>query len=61
MLPQNNVNLTTWLWERIRISGILKRRHFKWFKMTKFCIVLVLGDVEDELTFSNLAFMKTKL
>jgi hypothetical protein len=28
--------------------------------MTKFCIVLVLGDMEDELTFSNLAFMKIK-
>lgn len=29
--------------------------------MTKFCIFLVLGGVEDEHTFSNLAFMKTKL
>jgi hypothetical protein len=56
----HNVNPTTWLWERIGISVILKRRLSKWFEMTMFCIVLVLGDLEDECTISNLAFMKTK-
>lgn len=29
--------------------------------MTKICMVMVLGNVEDECTFSNLSFMESKL
>jgi len=61
MLLQNDVNPTTCLWERIVPSRNLNQKLCKWFKMTKLCNVLVLGNVEDECTFSNLAFMKIKL
>ncbi len=60
MLPQNDVNPTTRLWERIVPNGILNHKLFKWFKMAKLCNVIMLGNMEDECTFSNLAFMKTK-
>ncbi len=46
--------------ERIVPNGILNQKPSKWFKMAKLCNVLMLGNVEDECTFSNLAFMKTK-
>jgi hypothetical protein len=61
MSSQNDVNMTTRLWERIVPSGNLNQKFTKWFKMAKLCNVLMLGNVEDECTFSNLAFIKTKL
>jgi hypothetical protein len=40
---------------------ILNHRLFEWFKLAKLCMVMVLGSVDNERTFSNLAFIKTKL
>jgi hypothetical protein len=48
MLPQNDVNSTTQLWERIVLSRILNQILSKWFKTAKLCNFLMLGNVEDE-------------
>jgi hypothetical protein len=40
---------------------ILKDRIFEYFKLVELAIVVVLGNVEDELTFYTVTFMKSKL
>jgi hypothetical protein len=42
-------------------SQILKLKMFELFKLVELVIVMVLGSVEDERTFSTLTFMKSKL
>jgi hypothetical protein len=61
MLPPCDCNPTTHLWERLGFNVILNHHLFGWFKLAKFCMVTVLDNMEDERTFSNLAFIKTKL
>jgi hypothetical protein len=61
MLPPRDCNPTTRLWERLGSSVILNHQHFEWFKLAKFCMVMVLDSMEDERTFSNLAFIKTNI
>jgi hypothetical protein len=61
MLPPHDYNLATHLWKRLRFNVILNHNLFEWFKLGKLCIMMVLGSMEDERTFSNLAFIKTKL
>ncbi len=60
MLPPHDYNPITCLWERLGSSMILNHHLFKRFKLTKLCMVLVLGNVKDKCIFSNLAFIKTK-
>jgi hypothetical protein len=59
MLPPHDYNLATHLWERLGSSVILNHHLSEWFKLTKLCMVMVLGSMEDECTFSSLAFIKT--
>ncbi len=40
---------------------ILKNKIFDFFKLVELTIVIVLGNVEDECTFSIVTFMKFKL
>jgi hypothetical protein len=61
MLPPHDCNPITCLWERLRSNVTLNHRLSKWFKIAKLCMVIVLGNLEDESTFSNLTFIKTKL
>jgi len=61
MLPPHDYNPSTCLWEKFGSSVILNHCFSKWFKLTKLCMVMVLGSVEDEHIFSNLAFIKTQL
>jgi len=61
MLPPCDYNPTTHLWERLGSSVILNHHLFGWFKQAKFWMVMVLGSMEDERIFSNLALIKTKL
>ncbi len=42
-------------------SQILKIKMFEFFRLVELVIVMVLGSVEDERTFSTLTFMKSKL
>jgi len=61
MLLPLDCNPTTRLWERLGLNGILNHQLSKWFKFVELCMVMVLGNVKDEHTFSNLVFMKSKL
>jgi hypothetical protein len=49
------------MWRRFVSSVILKDRVFEYFKLVELAIVAVLGSVENELIFSTVTFMKSKL
>jgi hypothetical protein len=49
------------MWRWMVNSQILKFKMFELFKLVELVIVMVLGSVEDERTFSTLTFMKSKL
>jgi hypothetical protein len=61
MLPPHDYNPTTYMWRRMANSLILKVKMFEFFKLVELAIVMVLGNVEDERTFSTLTFTKSKL
>jgi len=54
-------NPTSWLWQRLQSSGILKERHSEFLKLVEISIVITLGSMKDEWTFSTLAYIKNKL
>jgi len=43
------------------MSMVLKKHFREWFKVAELAAVQVLGSVEDERTFSTVAFSKSKL
>jgi hypothetical protein len=49
------------MWRWMANSQILKIKMFEFFRLVELVIVMVLGSVEDERTFSTLTFMKSKL
>jgi len=61
LLPPHDCNPTTQLWEKFSSSVVLNDQILDWFNFVQLCMVMVLGSVEDEHTFSNLSFMKKKL
>ncbi len=61
MQEPSNVNLVTRMWLKIQFSPLLVLKLSEYIKVVEITIVQILGSVEDERTFSNLAFMKSKL
>ncbi len=61
MKPLHDYNPTIWMWRRFASSVILEGRIYDYFKLVELTIVVVLGSVEDEHTFSIVIFMKSKL
>jgi hypothetical protein len=61
MLPPHDCNPTTWLWGRFASSVVVSQWLSKWFKLVQLYMVMIIGNIEDERTFSNLSFMKNKL
>jgi hypothetical protein len=59
--PLHDCNPTTQMWRRFTSNVILKNNFFKYFKLVEFAIDVILGNVEDECTFSTIIFMKSKL
>lgn len=57
-LPLNPV---TRLWQKIDTSPHLRFQLSEYMKIAELVVVMVLGSVEDERTFSTLSFMKNKL
>jgi hypothetical protein len=55
------VNPLTKLWRVVDTSSMLRHGMSKYLKLVEITTVLVLGNVEDERTFSTLSFMKDKL
>jgi hypothetical protein len=54
-------NPTSKLWGKLAENKHLKERISEFFKIAELAIVSVIGSVEDERTFSNLTFIKSKL
>jgi hypothetical protein len=50
MLPPHDYNPITCLWERLGFNVILNHHLSKWFKLAKLCMVMVLGNMENERT-----------
>jgi len=52
-------NLVSKLWMKIRSSPIIAHKLSECIKFDEIVLTQVLGFVEDERTFNNLAYMKT--
>jgi len=50
-----------WFWFYPGYNKILNKHFLKCFELVELCMVMVLGNMEDEHIFLNLAFMKMKL
>jgi hypothetical protein len=50
-----------WLWEKFKSNAILNQCFYEWIILVKLCIVMVLGNVKEKHTFSNPAFVKSKI
>lgn len=61
MLPFFDQNPTSWLGQKLGSSGILQNPLSKYLNLIEISIVIILGFVEGEQTFSTLSYMKTKL
>jgi hypothetical protein len=61
ILPPHDCNPTTRLWAIFGTNGILNHWLSKWFKMAKIFTIMVLGNMEDECTFSNIFLHEIKI
>jgi hypothetical protein len=57
----DDVNLVSKLWQRVGCNGLLQNRLSEYMHLAEIAITVVLGSIEDERTFSNLAFIKNKV
>jgi hypothetical protein len=60
MHEPSDVNLVTRMWLKIQSSLLLVLKLSEYIKVTEITLMQVLSLVEDEKTFSNLAFMKSE-
>jgi hypothetical protein len=58
MVESSNKNLVSRLWMMINSSPIQICKLSEYKKLVEIAIIQVLGFMEDERNFSNLAFMK---
>jgi hypothetical protein len=61
MQEPSNVNLVIQMWLKIQFSPLLVLKLSEYIKVVEITMVQIMGSVEDERTFSHLAFMKSKL
>ena len=61
MMGDLSLNLLTHLWHRLEASGLLRHKLSEYLKIVELAVVVVLGSIENEHTFSTLSFMKNKL
>jgi hypothetical protein len=61
MLLPHDCNPTTRLWGRFASSAVVSQWFSERFKLVQLYMVMIIDNVEDERTFSNLFFMKNKL
>jgi len=54
-----NKNPVSKLWMKMRSSPIMAHKPSECIKLDEIVLTQVLGFVEDERTFNNLAYMKT--
>jgi hypothetical protein len=56
-----NMNPNIQMWLKVQSSSLLILKLDEYLKVDEIIMVQVLGSMEDERTFKNLAFMKSKL
>jgi hypothetical protein len=56
-----NMNPIIQMWLKVQFSPLLILELNEYLKVVEIVMVQVLGSMEDERTFKNLAFMKSKL
>jgi hypothetical protein len=56
-----DINPVTRLWHSINANSFLKLALSKYLIVAEMAVVMVLGSVQDERTFSMMSFMKSKL
>jgi hypothetical protein len=61
MQESKDVNLVTHMWLKIQSSTLLVHKLSEYMKVVEIAMVMVLCSMEDEWTFNNLTFMKSKL
>ncbi len=59
--PPPDCNPTTKMWARFIANVIVAHKLSKFFKLVEIAIVMVVGSVKDDKTFSTINFMKSKL
>jgi hypothetical protein len=55
------INPVTQLWQSLDANSYLRHSLFEYIIITKIAIVMVMGSIQDERTFSMVSFMKSKL
>jgi hypothetical protein len=60
MVEPFDTNPTTKLWVITNNNALLTQQLNEYLKLAEIMVVLMLGSVKDEQTFSTLAFMKDK-
>jgi hypothetical protein len=56
-----DVNPVTRMWRSVEANTFLRHSLSEYIKVAELAVVMVLGSVQDERTFSTLTFMKNKL
>lgn len=56
-----DVNLVTRSWRSFNANNYLWHALSEWFILAKIVVVIVLGSVHNEHTFSTMSFMKNRL
>jgi hypothetical protein len=59
--PPYDVNPVSKLWQKLGCNGLLLSKLSEFMHLAEIAITTVLGNVEDERTFSSLKFIKSKL
>jgi hypothetical protein len=57
MEPPFDDNPTFCMWQKMVPFAILNQWLSKWFKLVDLCVIIVLGNVQNECFFSNLNFI----
>jgi hypothetical protein len=55
------LNPVTKLWQKLGCNALLLNKLSEYIKLAQIAITVVLGSYEDEITFSTLSFMKSKV
>jgi hypothetical protein len=58
---KSDLNPPTKMWHKVSRSPLFNHKPSKFIKLAKIALVQVRGSIENECTFSIVAFMKTKL
>jgi hypothetical protein len=61
LMKPYTINPVTWMWRNINFNSFLQHSLSKFIKVSEIALVMVLGLIQVEQTFSQVRFMKSKL